>query len=218
MSTANTSKNRKRVIAALSTIAIAGSIGIGGMFLNDVPQDKLELGPVAPIETVQTSVPKPTPTPVVKPSPSPKASFVPSKIPLPTKQPKAIEVIEVQTPEVLEVVEIPPAKVDTLVQYDISGKETSIAKYEIKKIDGYRSQFSIDVPEALSADMFELYLNQQYIDKQLLPSGKIISPPLIFTDMDALEVHIIKLEQVIGIGRFDNGTLTIYLKDGVTHE
>jgi len=218
MSTPNT--NKKRVIAALSTIAIAGSIGIGGMLLNNTPQDKLDLLPINPVESVITSpIPMPTSTPVAKPSTSPKVSVVPSKTPLPTKTPKAvIEVVEVKPPETLEVVVVPPAKVDTLTQFGISGKYVTTAKYAITKLDSSRSEFSVDIPETLSADMFELYLNYQYIDKQLLPLGKVIGPPLIFTDIKSLEVRIIKLEQVIGIGKFEDGVLMIYLKDGVSHE
>lgn len=211
--------DRKKIAVAIGAIAISGSLGIGGILMNKTPTDSQNqsVATVTPAPTPSsTIIPIPTvkptakPSPTIKPSGTPTPTKTPTKVPKPTVTPKPI-----QTPEILDVIETPYVPDNTLKEFGISDKNSIAATYEIKKIDGSRSEFTINVPEKLSADMFELYLNRQYVDKQLLPVGKIIAPPLVFTDTKLLEIHIIKLEQVIGIGRFDDDKLTIYLKEGI---
>jgi len=200
---------KKKIVATVSGIAIAVSLAVGGTLLNNKPV-------VSPaIDLLE----KPITAPIVAVTPIPKTSAVPSKTPTPSKTPKPTATPKpTNSPKVLEVTNVTPAPVDTFTLFGISGKITVEGTYTVKKIDKNKSEFSIKVPEKLSADMYELYLNRQFVDKQLLPNGKIIAPPLLFTGPELLEVRIIKLQKVIGIGRFKDGKLTISVKDGVINE
>jgi len=199
---------KKKVVATVSSIAIAVSLAVGGTLLNNKPvvTTPTDDAVVSPIVSV-------TPQPTIIPSKAP----VPTKTPIPTKSPKP-PAIPTVAPKVLEVTEVTPAPVDTFELFGISGEITVDGTYAVKKVDKNKSEFSIVVPAKLSADMYELYLNRQFVDKQLLPNGKIVAPPLLFTVPELLEVRIIKLQKVIGIGRFKDGKFTISVKDGVISE
>ena len=191
---------KKKVVATATAALVAVSLAIGGSVL--VPKKTVQ-NVVPPIEQVaiieQTPVPSATPKPL--PSKTPKAT------PKPTKAP-AIEVKGTPT----------PAPLTTLELFGISGKTIVEGTYAIKKIDRNKSELSIDVPKSLNADLYELYLNGQYVDKQLLPNGRILAPPLIFTVPELIELRIFKLQEVIAVGKLKDGKLTIAVKDGVISE
>jgi len=204
---AKLSKNKK-IVATATGVAIAVSLAIGGSILAPkptAPNKALPIEKVATIEQTPASIttikpaPSTTPKPTIKPTPSSTAK--------PTKAP----VVEVKaTPT--------PSPLTTLELFGISGNTIVEGTYAIKKIDKNRSEFAIDIPISLSADLYELYLNGQYVDKQLLPSGRIIAPPLIFTMPELIELRIYKLQKVIAVGRLENGKLSIAVKDGVIND
>ena len=105
----------------------------------------------------------------------------------------------------------------TLEMFGISGNTVVEGTCSMKKIDDNRTEFSITVPDELSADIYELYLNGQFVDKHLI-IGKIIAPPVIFSMPELLEVRIFKLQEVIAVGRFDGEKLIIAVKDGVIND
>jgi len=193
---------KKKVVATATAALVAVSLAIGGSVL--VPKKSVQ-NVVPPIEQVaiieQTPVPSATPKPL--PSKTPKAT------PKPTKAP-AVEVKVTPTPA--------PAPLTTLELFGISGKTIVEGTYAIKKVDRNKSELSIDIPKSLNADLYELYLNGQYVDKQLLPNGRILAPPLIFTVPELIELRIFKLQEVIAVGKLKDGKLTIAVKDGVISE
>lgn len=209
---AKISKNKK-IVATATGILVGISLAVGGVLINNKPVVKpiLDLAESPIITPVATATPKPSTVPnkIIAPTKSP----APSKTPKPTATPK-----HTNSPKVLEVTKVTPAPVDTFTLFGISGKINVDGSYTIKKIDKNKSEFSIAVPDKLSADMYELYLNRQFVDKQLLPNGKIIAPPLLFTATELLEVRVIKLQKVIAIGRFKDGKLNISVKDGVIND
>jgi hypothetical protein len=191
---------KKKVVATATAALVAVSLAIGGSVL--VPKKSVQ-NVVPPIEQVaikeQTPVPSATPKPL--PSKTPKAT------PKPTKAP-AVEVKVTPT----------PAPLTTLELFGISGNTIVEGTYSIKKVDRNKSELSIDIPKSLNADLYELYLNGQYVDKQLLPNGRILAPPLIFTVPELIELRIFKLQEVIAVGKLKDGKLTIAVKDGVISE
>jgi len=204
---AKLSKNKK-IVATTTGILVAVSLAVGGSILAPKP---IAPNKALPIEKVATVEQIPAPITTIKPAPSitPKPTIKPtlSSTAKPTKAP-AIEIKATPT----------PAPLTTLELFGISGNTIVEGTYAIKKNDKNRFEFAVDIPISLSADLYELYLNGQYVDKQLLPSGKIIAPPLIFTMPELIELRIYKLQKVIAVGKLENGKLSIAVKDGVLND
>jgi len=197
----------KKNVTTTSGILVAVSLAIGGSILAPKPTVENDVAPQIEHVAVVQQMPDPSVTPAPSPSTTPKPSPIIS--PKPTKAPNVEVKVEV-TPT--------PAPLTTPELFGISGNTIVEGTYIIKNIDKIRSELSIDIPKSLSADLYEIYLNGQYVDKQLLPSGKIIAPPLIFTMPDILEVRIYKLQEVIAVATFKNDKLSIAVKDGVISE
>lgn len=102
----------------------------------------------------------------------------------------------------------------TLAMFGLNNTKTIDGTYNISKVDKYKSEFSVTVPESLSADIFELYVNNSFVDKALLPKDKIITVPIVLTNPELLEVRIYKLKKLIGVGKLKDGKLNISVKDG----
>lgn len=80
--------------------------------------------------------------------------------------------------------------------------------YELTKENEYVTTMEIDVPEEISADIAELYVNGIYVDKTLLPTeNKLRSSPIVFTDEKRLEIKLFKLGEHIGTARLDEGVI-----------
>ncbi|OQB15698.1 MAG: hypothetical protein BWY15_00411 [Firmicutes bacterium ADurb.Bin193] len=183
-------KKKVAAIASGATVAIALAVGSG--LLNSTPVTEYEVPPQEETVIVEpTTIPVPSFSPMVSPTATPEKTLAPSEKPRPTEKP-----------------------VSTLEMFGISGDIVVEGTYTVKEIDENRSAFSIAVPKKLSADIYELYLNGQFVDKQLLP-GKIIAPPVVFTVPELLEVRLFKLQEVIAVGRLEGKKLDIAVKDGV---
>ena len=191
---------KKKVVATATAALVAVSLAIGGSVL--VPKKTMP-NVVPPIE--QAAIIEQTPVPSATPKPLP--SKTPKATPKPTKAP-AVEVKVTPT----------QAPLTTLELFGISGNIIVEGTYAIKKVDRNKSELSIDIPKSLNADLYELYLNGQYVDKQLLPNGRILALPLIFTVPELIELRIFKLQEVIAVGKLKDGKLTIAVKDGVISE
>lgn len=83
-------------------------------------------------------------------------------------------------------------------------KEVNI-NYDIHPINEYVSEMTLDVPDELSADIAELYLNGAEVDKMLLPNGSIKAIPLVFSDTDNLSIKLYRLGEQIGTVEFKDG-------------
>lgn len=83
-------------------------------------------------------------------------------------------------------------------------KEVNI-NYDIHPINEYVSEMTLDVPDELSADIAELYLNDAEVDKMLLPNGSIKAIPLVFSDTDNLTIKLYRLGEKIGTVEFKDG-------------
>lgn len=64
---------------------------------------------------------------------------------------------------------------------------------------------TLDVPDELSADIAELYLNGAEVDKMLLPNGSIKAIPLVFSDTDNLSIKLYRLGEQVGTVEFKDG-------------
>lgn len=88
------------------------------------------------------------------------------------------------------------------------GGETVKIDYEIKKESEYVTSMQIDVPDELSVDIAELYVNDIFVGKTLLPDGGVFkSNAIVFSDPDALELKLYKLGEVIGTVNLGEGVV-----------
>lgn len=88
------------------------------------------------------------------------------------------------------------------------GDEPLEVGYEIKKESEYVTSMSIDVPDEVSADIAELYVNDIFVGKTLLPNGGIFkSNAIVFSDPGALKLKLYKLGEVIGTVNLGEGVV-----------
>lgn len=80
-------------------------------------------------------------------------------------------------------------------------------EYDIHPINEYVSEMSLDVPDEISADIIELDVNGAEADKALLPNDSLKAIPLVFSDLNNLEIKIYKRGNQIGTAKFENERL-----------
>ena len=79
--------------------------------------------------------------------------------------------------------------------------------YDINPINEYVSEMSLDVPDELSVDIIELDVNGAEADKALLPNENLRAIPLVFTDLNNLEIKLYKRGEKIGTAKFEDNKL-----------
>lgn len=79
--------------------------------------------------------------------------------------------------------------------------------YDINPINEYVSEMSLDVPDELSIDIVELDVNGAEADKALLPNENLTAIPLVFTDLNNLEIKLYKRGERIGTAKFEDNKL-----------
>ena len=79
--------------------------------------------------------------------------------------------------------------------------------YDINPINEYVSEMSLDVPDELSVDIVELDVNGAEADKALLPNENLKAIPLVFADLNNLEIVLFKRGEKIGTAKFENERL-----------
>ena len=79
--------------------------------------------------------------------------------------------------------------------------------YDINPINEYVSEMSLDVPDELSIDIVELDVNGAEADKALLPNENLKAIPLVFTDLNNLEIKLYKRGEKIGVAKFEDNKL-----------
>ena len=80
-------------------------------------------------------------------------------------------------------------------------------EYDIHPINEYVSEMSLDVPDEISADIIELDVNGAEADKALLPNDSLKVIPLVFSDLNNLEIKLFKRGNQIGTAKFENERL-----------
>lgn len=80
-------------------------------------------------------------------------------------------------------------------------------EYDIHPINEYVSEMSVDVPDEISADIIELDVNGAEADKALLPNDSLKAIPLVFSDLNNLEIKLFKRGNQIGTAKFENERL-----------
>ena len=85
--------------------------------------------------------------------------------------------------------------------------KTSDIGYDIRPINEYVSEMSLDVPDELSVDIVELDVNGAEADKALLPNENLTAIPLVFTDLNNLEIKLYKRGEKIGVAKFKDNKL-----------
>ena len=80
-------------------------------------------------------------------------------------------------------------------------------EYDIHPINEYVSEMSLDVPDEISADIIELDVNGAEADKALLPNDSLKAIPLVFSDLNNLEIKLFKRGNQIGTAKFENERL-----------
>ena len=79
--------------------------------------------------------------------------------------------------------------------------------YDINPINEYVSEMSLDVPDELSVDIVELDVNGAEADKALLPNENLKVIPLVFMDLNNLEIKLYKRGEKIGVAKFKDNKL-----------
>lgn len=98
------------------------------------------------------------------------------------------------------------AAATALIMTTPGGREVEFT-YEITDKNEYVTEMRIDAPEELSVDIVELNLNGTFVDKTLLPDGKLTSAPIVFEDLSNLDIKLYRLGTVIGTAKFEDGML-----------
>ena len=102
----------------------------------------------------------------------------------------------------------------TLAMFGISGDTVIEMGYEINTQENV-STMSVYPPEELSVDIVELYCNNNFVTRALLPNGKLTSIPFVFTNLSNLEIRLFKLTECVGIGNFKDEKLYVAIKDSL---
>lgn len=98
--------------------------------------------------------------------------------------------------------------------FGISGEGAVEVEYSIVTQDSV-CEMSVNPPEEARADILELYCNDGLVTKTVLPNGTLKSLPLVFSDLENLELRFYKLNEVIGIGKFKGKKLYVAFGDGI---
>ena len=90
----------------------------------------------------------------------------------------------------------------TAVTVPLVGNESIEVDYKLTEESEYVTVMQLDVPEDLSVDIAELYVNDAYVDKTILPTeNELRSTPIVFSDPENLEVRLYKLGKCIGVAK-----------------
>lgn len=98
-----------------------------------------------------------------------------------------------------------------MVMFGISGEKAVEVNYSIVTGESV-CEMSVDMPENISADIVSLYCNDGLVTKTVLPNGTLKSVPIVFSDLENLELRFYKLNELIGIGKFKDEKLYVAFK------
>lgn len=84
--------------------------------------------------------------------------------------------------------------------------------YNMYVVSPYVTEMKIEEPKGISIDKVELYCNGELVDDTLLPDGTLKSIPLIFTDLENLEIKMYQKGKSKGTAKFDEDDKLIYTR------
>ena len=102
----------------------------------------------------------------------------------------------------------------TLALFGISGKTVVEMEYKITETDS-EAYMEVYAPDEYKLDVVELLCNGQSVTKMVLPRGRLITLPFIFSNLNNCELRFSKLDEVVGIGTFKDGKLYVALRDDI---
>ena len=82
--------------------------------------------------------------------------------------------------------------------------------YNTYVVNQYVTEMSIGEPEGENIDLVELYCNGSLVDNTILPDGTFKSIPLVFTDLQNLEIKCYSTGKEKGSATFDENNKLIY--------
>ena len=105
----------------------------------------------------------------------------------------------------------------TLAMFGISGETVLEVDYTLET-DGNLCEMTVNPPEEIGVDIVELYCNDSFVTKTVLPNGTLKSIPFVFSNLENLELRFYKLGKVIGVGNFKDEKLYVAFVEEVTEE
>lgn len=99
-----------------------------------------------------------------------------------------------------------------MVMFGISGEKAVEVNYSIVTGESV-CEMSVEMPEDVGVDIVSLYCNDGLVTKTVLPNGTLKSIPIIFSDLENLELRFYKLNELIGIGKFKDEKLYVAFLD-----
>lgn len=102
----------------------------------------------------------------------------------------------------------------TLTMFGISGETVIEVDYNLST-QGNLCELSVYPPEEIGVDIVEVYCNDSFVTKTVLPNGTLKSIPFVFSNLENIELRFYKLNEVIGIGNFADEKLYVAFKDDV---
>ena len=100
----------------------------------------------------------------------------------------------------------------------MSGGQVAEIDYEIIPQNEYVYTMTIDVPDELNVDIVELLLNDTEVDKVCLPENSFASVPLVFENLENLELKLYRRGRCVGTAEFEGMTLTAEVKGGASSD
>ncbi len=83
-------------------------------------------------------------------------------------------------------------------------------QYNISNVNEYVVEMKIEEPKEENIDLIELYCNDNFVDNTILPDGAFRSIPLVFTDLENLEIKCYSKGKEKGIASFNKDNKLIY--------
>lgn len=78
--------------------------------------------------------------------------------------------------------------------------------YEINVVSPYVSEISVDIPEKESIGLYELYLNNELVDRNVIPET-IQTIPLVLSETDNLSFKFYQQGECVATGEFEEDKL-----------
>lgn len=78
--------------------------------------------------------------------------------------------------------------------------------YEINVVSPYVSEISVDIPEKESIGLYELYLNDELVDRNVIPDT-IQTIPLVLSNTDNLSFKFYQQGKCVATGEFEEDKL-----------
>ena len=82
--------------------------------------------------------------------------------------------------------------------------------YSVNVVNQYISELVVTPPKSENVDLVKLYLNDNFVDVASMTNDSLKSIPIMFTDLDNLNVECYSENKVVGVIEFDNAENKCY--------